>query len=173
MKLAALLALTTVALAADPTAVDFIRDKFYFLEEDLWQNVTDPSWRDSGLGGDVELTKAFVALDEQIESIPMRPRPPLNFWLWSKASEKLQVIDGFYKNFVQFVRRQAAPGSVPAPVREWLDLAEQVLMDPKASVAIAVRKVHDLLQHGDMFRAALQVDIKKEINRQTIRDANL
>ncbi|KAI5639122.1 hypothetical protein NE865_08322 [Phthorimaea operculella] len=158
MRLIALLALIAFASAGDPTSVDYVRDKFYALEEELWRNVTDPIWRDSGLGGDVELTKAFVVLDQQISSIPKPPRPPLSSWLWGKTAEKLQVIDGFYKNFVEFVHRQSAPGAVPAPVREWLDMAEQVLLDPKQSVAQAVRKLHDLLEHGDMFRAVLQQD---------------
>ncbi|XP_049872982.1 uncharacterized protein LOC126371706 isoform X5 [Pectinophora gossypiella] len=156
MRLAALCALFAVAIAGELTTVDYVREKFYTLEEDLWSNVTDPMWRDTGLGGDVELTKAFVALDQQIESIPRSPRPPLKSWLWERTLEKLQLIDGFYKNFVDFVKRQSVPGAVPAPVREWLDLAEQVLMDPKSSVAQAVRKIHEVLAHGDIFRTALQ-----------------
>ncbi|XP_049872981.1 uncharacterized protein LOC126371706 isoform X4 [Pectinophora gossypiella] len=158
MRLAALCALFAVAIAGELTTVDYVREKFYTLEEDLWSNVTDPMWRDTGLGGDVELTKAFVALDQQIESIPRSPRPPLKSWLWERTLEKLQLIDGFYKNFVDFVKRQSVPGAVPAPVREWLDLAEQVLMDPKSSVAQAVRKIHEVLAHGDIFRTALQQD---------------
>ncbi|XP_045773211.1 uncharacterized protein LOC123872741 isoform X3 [Maniola jurtina] len=156
MKYAALLALLAVARAGDPTSVDNIRNKFYDLEDKLWKNVTNPEWSTGGLGGDVELTKAFVKFDEQIESVPRPPRPPFDTWLWLKLVEKSQIIDGYYKNFVEFAKRQAVPGSVPAPVREWLDLAEGVLMDPKASVAQAVRKIHDLLEHGDMFRAMLQ-----------------
>lgn len=157
MKYAALVALLAVARATDPTSVDNVRNKFYSLEENLWRNVTNPEWSSGSLGGDVELTKAFVKFDEQIQSVPRPPRPPFDTWLWLKVVEKSQVIDGYYKNFVEFARRQAVPGSVPAPVREWLDLAEGVLMDPKASVAQAVRKIHDLLEHGDMFRAMLQV----------------
>jgi hypothetical protein len=157
MRVAALFALLALSLADDLSPVDHVRNKFYGLEEELWRNVTDPLWRESGLGGDVELTKAFVVLDNQIEALPRPPRPPLQSWLWLKALEKFQIIDGLYKSFVEFVRRQAAPGAVPAPVKEWLDLAESVLMDPKTSAAQAIRKLHDLLQHGDMFRSILQV----------------
>ncbi|XP_075978438.1 uncharacterized protein LOC142978054 isoform X4 [Anticarsia gemmatalis] len=156
MRLAALFALFAAALATELTQVDQVRQKFYDLEQQLWLNVTDPLWRDSGLGGDVELTKAFAALNEHIESIPPPKRLVLNSWLWSKVSEKLLVIDGFYKNFIEFVKHQASPVSVPAPVREWLDMAESVLMDPKASVAQAVRKLHGFLEHGDIFRSVLQ-----------------
>ncbi|XP_034832290.1 uncharacterized protein orion isoform X3 [Maniola hyperantus] len=156
MRYAALLALLAVARASDPSPVDNIRNTFYDLEDKLWKNVTNPEWSSSGIGGDVELTKAFVRFDERIESVPRPPRPPFDTWLWLKLVEKSQIIDGYYKNFVEFAKRQAVPGSVPAPVREWLDLAEGVLMDPKASVAQAVRKIHDLLEHGDMFRAMLQ-----------------
>lgn len=157
MRLVALFALLTLAAAEDLSPPDYVRSKFYALEEELWRNVTDPLWREAGLGGDVELTKSFVVVDNQIEMIPRSPRPPLRSWLWTKALEKMQIIDGLYKNFVQFVRRQAVPGTVPAPVKEWLDLAEAVLMDPKTSAAQAVRKLHDLLEHGDMFRSILQV----------------
>ncbi|CAH2048299.1 unnamed protein product, partial [Iphiclides podalirius] len=156
MRIAALSALLAVALCGDPSPVDDVRNKFYALEAALWRNVTEPGWLSAGQGGDVELAKCFVTLNEYVESVPRTARPPLRTWLWSMAMEKLQVIDGLYKNFVEFVRRQATPGAVPAPVREWLDLAESVLMDPKASVAQAVRKLHDLTEHGDVFRAALQ-----------------
>ncbi|CAH2255101.1 jg7232 [Pararge aegeria aegeria] len=156
MKHAALFALLVVALASDPTSVDHIRNKFYDLEDKLWRNVTNPEWSSGSLGGDVELTKAFVKFDEQIEALPRPPRPPFDTWLWLKFVEKSQIIEGYYKNFVEFARRQAVPGSVPAPVREWLDLAEGVLMDPKASVAQSVRKIHDLLEHGDLFRSMMQ-----------------
>ncbi|CAH0585948.1 unnamed protein product [Chrysodeixis includens] len=155
MRFAALSALFAIGLATELTQIDLVRHKFYDLEEELWKNVTDPLWRESGLGGDIELTKAFHALHEQIESIPATKRPPFNSWAWTKVLEKLQIIDGFYKNFIEFIRRQAVPGSVPAPVREWLDMAESVLMDPKTSVAQAVRKLHDLLEHGDILRAGL------------------
>lgn len=158
MRFLTVFAVFTVPIAADLTAVDDARNKFYSTEEVLWSNVTDPTWQGrTSLGGDIELTKAFVAFNEVIESVPHPPRPPLSSWLWTKTSEKLNVIDGFYKNFVQFVKRQTVPGAVPAPVREWLDVAEQVLMDSTSSVALAVRKLHDLLTHGDMFRAALKV----------------
>ncbi|CAK1579900.1 unnamed protein product [Parnassius mnemosyne] len=156
MRIAALFALLVVALADDLCPVDEVRNKFYSLEVTLWKNVSNPNWGEFGLGGDVELTKSFAILNEYIEAVPRPPRPPLETWLWVKATEKLQVIDGLYKSFVEFVRRQATPGAVPAPVREWLDLAESVLMDPKASVAQAVRKLHDLTEHGDMFRAVLK-----------------
>lgn len=158
MRFLTLFALFTVSIAVDITHVDDARDKFYSLEDALWSNVTEPTWQESTeLGADVELTKAFVAFNEEIESIPRPTRPPLKSWLWMKTLEKLNVIDGFYKNFVDFVKRQTVPGAVPAPIREWLDVAEQVLMDSTSSVALAVRKLHDLLAHGDMFRAALQV----------------
>lgn len=170
MRLFALFALFTVSFAADLSAVDNAREKFYSVEDTLWNNVLDPTWQGrTALGGDIELTKAFVAFNEVIESIQRPPRPPLASWLWAKMSEKLNIIDGFYKNFVDFVKRQAVPGAVPAPVREWLDVAEQVLMDPKSSVAQAVRKLHDLLDHGDMFRAALQVI---NIGSCSLRDAD-
>lgn len=159
MRIAALFALFTIGLATELTPTDLVRQKFYDLEEELWRNVTDPMWRDSGLGGDVELTKAFYALNEQIELIPRPKRLTLNSWLWGKVSEKLQVVDGFYKSFIEFVRHQASPGIVPAPVKEWLDMAESVLMDPKTSVAQAVRKIHGYLEHGDIFRSALQVKL--------------
>ncbi|XP_068633247.1 uncharacterized protein orion isoform X3 [Battus philenor] len=156
MRIAALFALLVVVLGDDLSPVDNVRNRFYSLEVSLWKNVSDPNWLSSGQGGDVELAKYFVTLNEYIEAIPSPPRPPLGTWLWTRATEKLQIINGLYKSFVEFVRRQATPGSVPAPVREWLDLAESVLMDPKASVAQAVRKLHDLTEHGDMFRAVLK-----------------
>lgn len=157
MRIAALFALFAIGLATELTPTDLVRQKFYDLEEELWRNVTDPSWRDSGLGGDVELTKAFFALNEQIELIPRPKRLTLKSWLWNKVSEKLQVVDGFYMNFMEFVRHQATPGAVPAPVKEWLDMAESILMDPKTSVAQAVRKIHGFLEHGDIFRSVVQV----------------
>lgn len=46
---------------------------------------------------------------------------------------------------------------MPAPVKDWLDLAESILMDPKTSAMQAVRKLQGLLQHGDLFRSILQV----------------
>ncbi|CAB3261053.1 unnamed protein product [Arctia plantaginis] len=156
MRLAALFALLTVAAASELTQVDHVRQKFYNLEQELWVNVTDPQWRDAGLGGDVELTKAFAAFNEHVESIPRIKRITLKSWLWTKVSEKLVIIDGFYKNFMEFVMRQASPASVPSPVRDWLDMAETVLMDPRASVAQAVRKLHGYLEHADMFRSVLQ-----------------
>ncbi|CAH1638020.1 unnamed protein product [Spodoptera littoralis] len=156
MRIAALFALFAIGLATELTPTDLVRQKFYDLEEELWRNVTDPLWRDSGLGGDVELTKAFFALNEQIELIPRPKRLTLRSWLWNKVSEKLQVVDGFYKNFMEFVRHQATPGAVPAPVKEWLDMAESILMDPKTSVAQAVRKIHGFLEHGDIFRSVVQ-----------------
>ncbi|CAF4907893.1 unnamed protein product [Pieris macdunnoughi] len=156
MKCAALFALLAFASAGDPTAVDSIRYKFLILESQLWKNVTDPEWTQGGVAGDIELTKAFVSFDEDIASVPRTPRPPLDSWLWIKTVERLQIIDGFYKSFLDFVHRQVKPGMVAAPSREWLDLAESVLMDPSASVSQAVRKLHDLLEHGDMFRSVLQ-----------------
>ncbi|KAH9634564.1 hypothetical protein HF086_006189 [Spodoptera exigua] len=156
MRVAALFALFAIGLATELTPTDLIRQRFYDLEEELWRNVTDPLWRDSGLGGDVELTKAFFTLNEQIELIPRTKRLTLRSWLWNKVSEKLQVVDGFYKNFMEFVSHQASPGAVPAPVKEWLDIAESILMDPKTSVAQAVRKIHGFLEHGDIFRSVVQ-----------------
>lgn len=158
MRFLTLFAVFTVSLAVDLTAVDEARDKFYSTEEALWNNVTDPTWQGrTALGGDIELTKAFVAFNDVIESVPRSPQPPLKSWLWVQTTEKLNVIDGYYKHFVEFVKRQTVPGAVPAPVKEWLDVAEQVLLDSTSSVAQAVRKLHDLLSHGDMFRSALQV----------------
>lgn len=157
MRLAALLALVAAVSATELTAVDYMRTKFYRLEEELWKNVTDPEWSVGGAGGDVELTKAFAAFDVQLQAIGRARRPPLESWLWVKAVERFQIIDGYYKEFVSFVRRQSAAGAVPAPVREWLDLAEGILMDPKSSVAQAVRKIHDLLEQGNMFRGTFQV----------------
>lgn len=156
MRLATLFAILAFALG-DITLVDHLRDKLYTLEKDLWVNVTDPEWRNAGLGGDIELTKAFAAFNDRLEAVRMPPRPPLESWLWVKASEKLTVVDGLYKNFMEFVKRQSAPGAVPAPVREWLDLAEVVLMDPKLSVPQAVEKLDAFLEHGDLFRSSLQV----------------
>ncbi|XP_026327754.1 uncharacterized protein LOC113236030 isoform X3 [Hyposmocoma kahamanoa] len=158
MRLLTLFAVFTVSLAVDLTAVDEARDKFYSTEETLWKNVIDPTWQGrTALGGDIELTKAFVAFNDVIESIPRPPQPPLPSWLWKQTSEKLNIIDGFYKHFVEFVKRQTVAGAVPAPVKEWLDVAEQVLLDTTpSSVAQAVRKLDDLLSHGDMFRTALQ-----------------
>ncbi|CAG9562205.1 unnamed protein product [Danaus chrysippus] len=158
MRLAALLALATAVSATELTAVDYMRSKFYRLEEELWKNVTDPEWRVGGAGGDVELTKAFAAFDVKLQAIGRARRPPLESWLWVKAVERFQIIDGYYKEFVSFVNRQSAAGAVPAPVREWLDLAEGILMDPKSSVAQAVRKIHDLLEQGNMFRMTFQED---------------
>lgn len=157
MRLAALFALLALGLAKDLTPVDNLREKYYILENGLWKNVTDPAWRDKGLGGDVELTKAFLGINEQIVSLSSSTRPTFSSWLWIKALEKLQVIDGLYENFVEFITRQATPGGVPAPVREWLDLAEAILMDPGSSVAYAVKQLHELMEHGDLFRTALQV----------------
>lgn len=159
MRFLTLFAVFTVSLAVDLTAVDEARDKFYSTEDTLWKNVTDPTWQGrTALGGDIELTKAFVAFNDVIESIPRPPQPPLQSWLWKQTSEKLNIIDGFYKHFVEFVKRQTVAGAVPAPVKEWLDVAEQVLLDTTpSSVAQAVRKLDDLLSHGDMFRSALQV----------------
>lgn len=155
--LTALFALVTAALARDLNPVDELRQSFYNLEVDLWRNVTDPAWSENGLGGDVELTKAFVDLNKQIEAVPAAIRPTLKSWLWTKTVEKLQIIDGLYNTFLEFAKRQATPGAVPSPVREWLDLTETVLLDPKTSVAQAVRKLHDLMEHGDLFRTAVQV----------------
>lgn len=158
MRIVTLFALFTVSLAVDLTAVDDAREKFYTTEASLWSNITDPTWQGrTALGGDIEMTKAFAAFNEVIESVPRPPRLHLNSRLWKKTSDKLNVIDGFYTNFVGFVKRQTVPGSVPAPVREWLDVAEQVLMDPTSSVAISVRELHDLLLHGDIFRSPLKV----------------
>lgn len=157
MRAAALLALCALALADDITPVDEARHSFYRIEDQLWVNVTDANWINAGLGGDVELTKTFSAFAGVLEAIPRAPRPPVDSWLWRKATEKMQVVDTLYKNFVEFVRRQAVPGAVPAPVREWLDLAEGVLLDEKASVKQAVGKLDDLLKHGDLFRTPLQV----------------
>ncbi|KAG7308933.1 hypothetical protein JYU34_006203 [Plutella xylostella] len=156
MRAAALLALCALALADDITPVDEARHSFYRIEDQLWVNVTDANWINAGLGGDVELTKTFSAFAGVLEAIPRAPRPPVDSWLWRKATEKMQVVDTLYKNFVEFVRRQAVPGAVPAPVREWLDLAEGVLLDEKASVKQAVGKLDDLLKHGDLFRTPLQ-----------------
>nr|XP_026492111.1 uncharacterized protein LOC113397811 isoform X3 [Vanessa tameamea] len=158
MKYAALFALLAVASAGDPTAVDNLRNTFYEVEKALWKNVTSSEWSAAGVSGDVELTKAFVTFDEKIQSVPPPPRGPHDTWLWAKATEKMRVIEGYYKNFLSFIKRQSQPGAVPAPVKEWLDLAEGILMDPKSSVAQAVRKIHDLLEYGDMFRGILQED---------------
>lgn len=157
MKYTALLALLALASAGDPTPSDHLRGKFYELEDKLWKNVTDPDWSNAGLGGDVELTKIFSRFADEVESVPRTSRPPVHYWLWSKAAEKLQIIDSLYKNFVEFIRRQAVPGAVPAPVKEWLDLAEGILIDPKTSAKPALNKLGDLLEHGDLFRVPLQV----------------
>ncbi|XP_013143941.1 PREDICTED: uncharacterized protein LOC106107598 isoform X2 [Papilio polytes] len=158
MRVAALFALLVFALADDLSPVDNVRNDFYDLEVLLWKNVSNPSWLSMGQGGDVELAKFFAKMDDYIEAVPQTSTSPVEMWLWSKAKSKLRIIDGLYKNFVEFVRRQAVPGSVPSSVREWLDLAESVLMDPKASVAQAVRSLNELTEHGDMFRAVLQED---------------
>lgn len=173
MRLAALFALLAVAAASELTQVDHVRQKLYDLEQELWVNVTDPQWRDAGLGGDVELTKAFAAFNEHVESIPRIKRITLKSWLWTKVSEKLVIIDGFYKNFIEFVSRQASPASVPSPVRDWLDIAETVLMDPRASVAQAVRKLHGYLEHADMFRSVLQVIIVSCMTKTTVKIPNI
>lgn len=156
MRYAALFALLTLVSASDPTAVDNIRNKFYAVEKELWLNVTNPEWSLAGLGGDVEVTKAFVAFDEQIQTVPTPPRLPLETWLWAKTMEKLRIIEGFYKNFITFAKRQAQPGAVPAPVREWLDLAQE-MTDQKSPLIQAEKKINDLLEYGDIFRGYLQV----------------
>ncbi|XP_045448290.1 uncharacterized protein LOC123656677 [Melitaea cinxia] len=151
MKYATLFALLAAAYAIDPIAVDDLRNKFYALENVLWKNVT--AWSAAGGSGDVELTKAFVAFDEEIRSVRLPPRYPVNSWLWQKATEKMMIINGYYDNFLDFIRRQAQPGAVPAPVREWLDVADAILFtNSTSSVAQAVRKIHDLLEFGNMFR---------------------
>lgn len=152
MKYATLFALLAAAYAIDPIAVDDLRNKFYALENVLWKNVTP--WSVAGGSGDVELTKAFVAFDEKIKSVRLPPRYPVNSWLWQKATEKMMIINGYYSDiFLPFIRRQAQPGAVPAPVREWLDIADGILFtNSTSSVAQAVRKIHDLLEFGNMFR---------------------
>ncbi|CAH0715851.1 unnamed protein product, partial [Brenthis ino] len=155
MRYAALFALLTIVSASDPTAVDNVRNKFYAVEKELWLNVTNPEWSLAGLGGDVEVTKAFVAFDEQIQTVPTPPRIPLETWLWAKTMEKLRIIEGYYKNFITFAKRQAQPGAVPAPVREWLDLAQE-MTDHKSPLIQAEKKINDLLEYGDIFRGYLQ-----------------
>lgn len=161
MKSLALLALISLAAAGDPSPTDHARDQFYDLENKLWTNVTNPEWTNAGLGGDVELTKVFSHFAEDVEAIPRPPRLPIKSWLWTKAVEKLQIIDSMYNHFVEFVKKQSMPGAVPAPVKEWLDVAENILMDPKTSAIQALRKLDDLLEHGDMFRVALQVSLTR------------
>ncbi|XP_053609794.1 uncharacterized protein orion isoform X6 [Plodia interpunctella] len=152
MRLAALLALFTFAIAENLSPVDHIRNKFYPLETDLWNNVTDTKWTESGLG-DVELTKAFISFDGDIESIPKRTRPPLSsVWWWKKPVEQIQIVDGVYKNFIEFLSRQSVPGAVPSPIKEWMDLAENILVDSKTSVIRAIRQLEESLTHGDLFR---------------------
>ncbi|CAH2096557.1 unnamed protein product [Euphydryas editha] len=158
MKYAALLTLLAAANAIDPIAVDDLRNQFYTLEKVLWKNVIGTEWSTAGVSGDVELTKAFVAFNDQIQLVRLPPRYPFETWLWAKATEKMRIIDGYYENFVTFIRRQAQPGTVPAPVREWLDVADAILFtNSTSSVAQAVRKIHDLLEYGDMFRGILKV----------------
>lgn len=154
-----LLACVLTATSLDVSPVDSLRSKLFRLEEDLWRNATDPKWNEKvELGADVELTKAFIKLNEDIESVPKQNKPVLtDSWLWSKATEKLQLINGLYKEFLEFSERQAPQGAVPAPMKNWLDLTEHVLMDPKSSVVQAVRKLDDILEHGDLFRTVLQV----------------
>ncbi|XP_004925383.1 uncharacterized protein LOC101735738 isoform X3 [Bombyx mori] len=149
MRFAALIALFAIAIADELCSVDDLRQKLYALEDELWRNVSDPMWRQSDLGGDVELTKAFVALDELIQAVPRSRRPPLNSWIWTNAIEKMQIIDGHYKYFAEFARTQSRPGAVPAPVREWMDLTEAVLMDPKSSVTNSMKKLGELMSHGE------------------------
>lgn len=157
--LCALLACVLTATSSDVSPVDSLRSKLFRLEENLWKNVTDPKWNEKvELGADVELTKAFIKLNEDVEAVPKQNKPVLtDSWLWSKATEKVQIINGLYNEFLEFSKRQATPGSVPAPVKDWLDLTEHVLMDPKSSVSQAVKKLDDILEHGDLFRAVLQV----------------
>lgn len=159
MRYVALAALIAIATAKDLTPVDKLRETFYNLENELWKNVTDPSWTEAGLGGDVELTKAFVVFNDRVQAIPRVNRPALTSWLWNKAMDHLGIIEGLYKNFLDFIDHNAVPGAVPAPVREWLDLAEAILMDPKLSVNTSVTKLNNLMAHGDLFRTALQVRI--------------
>lgn len=139
--------------------VDALRARFYIIEEQLWKNVTDIGWNEhTEVGADVELTKQFKRLNEDIRSLPKMKKPELgHLWLWNKAWEKVRKIEGMYKEFLEFSETQAMPGSVPAPVKKWLDLAEHVLMDPELSVVNAVNKLSDLMEHGDLFRVALQV----------------
>ncbi|XP_059061468.1 uncharacterized protein LOC131854370 isoform X3 [Achroia grisella] len=155
MRLTALLALLTLVLADNLTPLDHIRKEFYNVERNLWLNVLDPEWAESGVG-DVELTKAFVAFDSIIQLTPPVPRPPLNLWWWKKPLEQIQLIEGMYKNFLEFLKRQGIPGSVPAPVKQWLDLAESILMDTKTSVPQAVKLLEHSVQHGSLFRRILQ-----------------
>ncbi|GBP21654.1 hypothetical protein EVAR_16200_1 [Eumeta japonica] len=148
------------AFTVDLSAVDALRNELYKLEAELWRNVTDSAWKESmALGADVELTKAFQRFDERVEPIPQPHLPPLEHsWLWLKTVEKLRIIDGLYKAFVDFATRQAAPGAVPAPVREWLDLAENVLMDPTSSVPQAVQKLSNVYDMGNLFLKSVQED---------------
>lgn len=159
MIIAALIALLAIATADDITPVDDVRVKFYSTESGLWKNVTDPLWRAADLGGDVELTKVFAAFDSYFEALPSIPRPPVKFWLWNKVADESQLIDGQYKYFVDFVKRQSVPGAVPAPVREWLDLVEVVLLDPKSSVATSVKRLNKLLEQGEtvLYQLTIQV----------------
>lgn len=69
----------------------------------------------------------------------------------------MQIVDGVYKTFVKFLARQGVPGSVPAPIKEWMDLAENILVDSKTSVIKAVKHLEEALTHGDLFRRILQV----------------
>ncbi|XP_013194461.1 uncharacterized protein LOC106138026 isoform X4 [Amyelois transitella] len=161
MRLAALLALFSFAIADNLIPVDYIRNKFYPLETELWDNVTDPRWTESGLG-DVELTKVFIAFDNNIQSIPTRTRPPLStVWWWKKPLEQIQIVDGVYKNFIEFLSRQSAPGAVPSPIKEWMDLAENILVDSKTSVIRAIKRLEEALTHADLFRR-VATDLQEE-----------
>ncbi|XP_063536054.1 uncharacterized protein LOC134745886 isoform X2 [Cydia strobilella] len=155
MRLLTLSLLVALALG-DLSPVDHIRDNFYKLEKELWANATNPDWINAGLGADIEVTKTFSSFHDRFSAVPMPPRPQVDSWPWVKATEKLGVVDNLYKNFMEFVKRQAVPGAVPSPVREWLDLAEVILRDPKLSVADAVQRLDELIEHGDMFRSTLQ-----------------
>lgn len=80
-----------------------------------------------------------------------------NSWVWARASAEMRTIFVTYEAFRRFQDQQTAVGRIPSPRQAWVDLAETVLNDSKASMPGTMQKLHELKIKENLFLNALRV----------------
>ncbi|XP_059061470.1 uncharacterized protein LOC131854373 [Achroia grisella] len=126
MKLSWLIGLFTFVPTYGLSPADKIRSKFYVTEWQQWEHVNNFGWRTSGVA-DIELAKAFVKFNGEIQKTPRPPAPALRSSWWQQPQLQIQRIEGMYRTFLQYMRRRAEPSAGSTSSAECLTLIRNVL----------------------------------------------
>lgn len=80
-----------------------------------------------------------------------------DLWIWARTSAEIRNIKALYGTFRRFQKQQSKPGRIPSPPQSWIDLAETMLNDSKASIVNSLTNLHESVTKNKLFLQAWQV----------------